>query len=187
MNCLIDKKNARPLDANLHVDANTLYLSLDAIHKLPRPHNGQIAIDKDTNITYIYNNGWQPLGDVKIKGEGLQMNLYDLNQNIIEQLPDITDFTDKITLINEYKESTNNKYYMLYSKDISYFTIMVIEKYGEIASLGDAVIECLQNIGNVKCIDYTENHDAIEMWIKYMDKVICAYLFPYDNGVVRLK
>jgi hypothetical protein len=34
MNCLIDKKNARPLDSN------ALCLSLDAIHKLPRPHNG---------------------------------------------------------------------------------------------------------------------------------------------------
>jgi hypothetical protein len=34
MNCLIDKKIAQ------HFDVNTLYLSLDAIHKLPRPHEG---------------------------------------------------------------------------------------------------------------------------------------------------
>lgn len=187
MNCLIDKKNARPLDADLHVDPNALYLSLDTIHKLPRPHNGQVAIDKDTNITYVYNNGWQPLGDVKVAGEGLKMSLYDLNQNIMEQLPDITEFDDKITLINEFKELTNNKYYMLYSKDISYFTMFVIEKYGEMASLGDAVIECLKNLGKVKSIDFTENRDAIEVWVEYDGKIICAYFFPYDNGILTVE
>jgi hypothetical protein len=115
------------------------------------------------------------------------MSLYDLNQNIIGQLPDITDFTDKVALINEFRSNTNNKYYMLYSKDISYFTIMVIEKYGEMDSLGSAVIECLSNLGAVKSIDYTENHDAIEIWVNHNGEIICAYFFPYDNGILTVE
>ena len=181
MNCLINK-DTKPLDVNL-------VLNKDTIFKLPRPSNGQVAYAKDTGEVYIYNDGWTVLGtnDIKIEGEGLKMSLYDLNQNIIGQLPDITDFTDKVALINEFQSNTNNKYYMLYSKDISYFTIMVIEKYGEMDSLGSAVIECLSNLGAVKSIDYTENRDAIEIWVNHNGEIICAYFFPYDNGILTVE
>jgi hypothetical protein len=115
------------------------------------------------------------------------MNLYDLNKSIISQLKTIDDFAASITLINDFAENTKNKYYMLYAKDISYFTIFHIEKYGEFTNLGNGVIECLHNVGAVKSIDYTENKDAIEIWIQQDDEPICAYLFPYDNGIVTIE
>jgi hypothetical protein len=184
MNCIIDKKNAQPLDVNLILNEN-------AIFNLPRPHNGQVAYAQDTKKIYVYNNGWQVLGDnnnIKVEGKGLEMSLYNLNQSIISQLNTITDFNDKINLINEFKENTGNKYYMLYAKDISYFTIFHIEKYGEFAKLGDGVIECLKYIGDVKSIEYTEARDAIEIWIQQDDNdPVCAYLFPYDNGIVTVE
>lgn len=176
MNCL------KPLDNN------TIAMNEKSIFKLPRPHEGQIAHAIDTNKTYIYNNGWQLLEAAKLKGQGLNMSLYDLNKSIISQLNILTDFTDAIALINEFTEETNNKYYMLYAKDISYFTIFHIEKYGEFINLGDGTIECLRNIGDVKSIDYTEAKDAIEIWIqRENNEPICAYLFPYDNGIVTIE
>jgi hypothetical protein len=164
-----------------------LALTKDAIFKLPRPHNGQVAYATDTQETYIYNNGWQVFENIKVEGKGLNMNLYDLNKSIIAQLNDITNFTDAINLINEFKEQTKNNYYMLYAKDISYFTIFHIEKYGEFMNIGDGVVECLHNIGQVKSIDYTEAKDAIEIWIQQDEEIICAYLFPYDNGIVTIE
>ena len=182
MKCLIDKKNSQPLDAN------TLALSEESIFKLPRPHIGQIALAIDTNKTYMYTkNGWQAV-EGKIEGKGLEMSLYNLNQSIISQLPTIEDFTNSINMITEFQTTTNNKYYMLYAKDISYFTIFHIEKYGEFAKLADGVIECLKNIGSVKSIDYTEAKDAIEIWMQQgSNDPICAYLFPYDSGIVTIE
>lgn len=180
MNCLTNK-NAKPLDSR------TIAMNKDSIFKLPRPSEGEIAYATDTNETYIYHNGWQLLENVKLEGQGLNMNLYDLNKSIISQLKTIDDFTASITLINDFAENNKNKYYMLYAKDISYFTIFHIEKYGEFSNLGNGVIECLHNVGAVKSIDYTENKDAIEIWIQQDDEPICAYLFPYDNGIVTIE
>ena len=178
MNCLT---NAKPLDNR------TIAMNKDSIFKLPRPYKGEIAHAIDTNETYIYNDGWQLLENVRLEGQGLNMNLYDLNKSIISQLKTIDDFTASITLINDFAEKTKNKYYMLYAKDISYFTIFHIKKYGEFINLGNGVIECLYNVGSVKSIDYTENKDAIEVWIQQDDEPICAYLFPYDNGIVTIE
>ena len=101
MNCLAhEKKNAQPLDVNLA-------LKKDAIFKLPRPHQGQVAYAIDTNETYIYNEGWQVLGDVKMEGNGLQMSLYELNRSIMEQLPPLADYEKAINTINEIMTEIN--------------------------------------------------------------------------------
>lgn len=180
MKCNMQK--ALPLDANIHITENVM-------RKLPRPMLGEIVHTTDTNKLYVYTeDGWQELnGDVKLEGQGLQMSLYDLNQNIMDQLGDMTDFTNKIALINEFRGMTANQYYMLYCKDISYFTIFKVGFDGEFDNLGEGVIECLKNVGPVKVIDYTENKDAIEIWVKGAEHSVCMYLFPYDSGIVEVK
>lgn len=71
---------------------------------------------------------------------------------------------------------------MLYGKEMSYFTLFKIANF---KFFGDEVIECLNNIGDVKCIDMTEPGDAIEIWIQSdMQEITCLYLFPYDTGLV---
>ena len=182
MNCLTNKKNALPLDTNL-------CLNKEAIFKLPRPHNGQIAHAKDTNEIYMYNDGWQLFNkDVKMSGEGLKMSLYDLNCSIMEQLPAITDFTAAIELINNYRSKTENNLYMLYGKDISYFTLFnIVNMLYECESLGHGVIECLESVGAIKSVDLTEDKAAVEIWAMSNDKAVCLYLFSYDTGVVKVK
>ena len=184
MNCLTNKKKTTPLDTSL-------VLNKDTIFQLPRPHLGQVAYAADTNETYIYGqDGWQLLpNDVKLEGQGLQMSLYDLNCSIMEQLPTITDFASAIELINNYKDATNNVFYMLYAKEISYFTLFnLVNMLYECESLGHGVIECLASVGAVKSIDLTENKDAIEIWVVTPEgKTTCLYLFPYDSGIVTVR
>lgn len=182
MNCNIPKKTT-PLDANL-------YLTKEAMEKLPRPHEGQICVEKNTNVTYIYKNStWQPISDkIKLEGQGIQMSLYDLNSTIMEQLPTMTDYSHMIETCDNYHAAMKNKYYMLYGKELSYFTMFEIQEDGECSSLGSGVVECLQNVGEIKAADLTQNADAIEIWVLPKDgKATCMYLFAYDTGVVTVK
>ena len=182
MNCLAhQKKNAQPLDVNL-------CLKKDAICKLPRPHLGQVAYATDTEEIYVYGqDGWQILGDVKVNGEGLHMSLYELNRSIMEQLPALADFDEATETINNYQAQTKNKFYMLYGKEISYFTIFnMVEEYSEFESLGDAVLECLATVGAVKSVYLTQDN-TIEIWADINGEIHCLYLFPYDTGIVTVK
>jgi hypothetical protein len=80
---------------------------------------------------------------------------------------------------------------MLYGKEISYFTVFYANDNSEegldnVFSIN--VTDCLKAFKSVKSIDYTENKDAIEIWVSDdNDNVTCLYLFPYDNGVVYFK
>jgi hypothetical protein len=182
MNCIINDKKKLPLDYNTAMNKEEIF-------KISNPYEGEVAYANDTNETYLYkDNKWEAMPNkVKIEGEGLKMNLYDLNCSIIDQLPSLEDFTDAEVTIEQYKTLTGNEYYMLYGKDISYFTLFRIFPDGEFDALGQAVIECLSNVGEIKSIDLTENKDAIEIWVKTNEQVTCLYLFAYDNGVVTVK
>jgi hypothetical protein len=50
-------------------------------------------------------------------------------------------------------------------------------------------MECLINVGPVYSIGLTADKGAIEIWVKDTEKDVltCMYLFPYDNGIVRIK
>ena len=59
--------------------------------------HGEIAYCEDTSELWIYDEekGWQKFKD---DGKGLELNLYDLNKNIINQLNPLT--IDEINLKN---------------------------------------------------------------------------------------
>lgn len=159
------------------------------IKALPNCKEGETVFNTDTQKGMIYKKGkWE---EIRMDGQGLNMNLYDLNKSIVAQLPDITDFNEKIELINEFYQTSNNQYYMLYGKEISYFTLFAEQddfNGDNVQSLGINVIDCLSAFKSVKSIDYTENKDAIEIWVSDEENnVTCLYFFPYDNGVVDFK
>ena len=118
--------------------------------------------------------------------DGLKLNLYDLNKQIIGQLADFTEeqVNDLNAAINIWRGARDNKYYLLYGKEIGYFTLFQEdnnkkEDYG----LGEGVIECLSSFEAIK--EYDINEDAIEIWVKTEDDVTVLYLFGYDAGVVN--
>lgn len=151
--------------------------------------NGTLGFNTDKKQYYLYKDGWVPVNIESITDTGINLNLYDLNKQILEQLSALSqeDIENKRKMLKEFLEETNNDYYMLYGKEISYFTLFVKhlltpEKFEDLA------IECLENIGVIKSIEYTEQKDAIEIWITTQENnTTCLYLFPYDNGVVRFK
>lgn len=120
------------------------------------------------------------------------IELYELNRSIIEQQGIIKE-EDIARVMNDIKylvASTDNKCYMLYGKEIGYFTLFMRNSYDwEIESLDLAVMECLANVGPIYSIELTAKKEAIEIWVKdtQQDLLTCMYLFPYDNGIVRIK
>ena len=168
------------------------YESKDIDHTLAGKEN-DLVYATDTKEIFQHRNGkWEHYAsDVKVEGGGLNMGLYELNKSIIGQLPTITDVSEKETLINEFHHDTHNKFYMMYGKEISYFTIFnVIEGTTELKSLADGVFACLEQFGPIKAIDKNEDGTAIEIWV--MDEVMtkeatCLYLFPYDAGIVEVE
>lgn len=156
------------------------------IFSLPNPKIGEMAHEVNTDYYWVFTEkGWADASQA-VQGN-VQMNLYDMNKQILTQIPALENFDESVVLINEFANATNNTYHMLYGKEISYFTLFCKDLLNfEISNLGEAVIECLQNVGTIKSIDYTENKDAIEIWVQVEDDATCLYLFPYDNGIVKV-
>ena len=145
------------------------------------PQEGEIIQNSIDKKFYIYKDGNWML--INMESSGINMGLYDMNKQIISQLPVLTDLENKKHTINSLHEKFNNEFYMLYGKEISYFTLFRIF---DSTHFGNEVIDCLNNVGNIKAIDFTEAQDAIEIWIQDEDEPTCLYLFPYDSGLVQV-
>jgi hypothetical protein len=164
--------------------SNTTIKKIDLSQIRYEPKEGEVVYntDEETKGCYVYHDGsWMKLNT---ENSGLNLGLYDLNKQIIDQLPILSEkeLSDKKAVINQLHEKFNNEYYMLYGKEMSYFTLF---KIANSKFFGDEVIECLNNVGDVKCIDMTEPGDAIEIWIQSeTQEITCLYLFPYDTGLV---
>lgn len=165
--------------------------SLKTIMALPRPQHGEYALCTDDNIYYYYDEtaGWKAV-EPEVDST-VSLNLYDLNKQIMAQMPILTDeiLTTKITLIDEFVKNTDNCHYMMYGKDIAYFTLF--QRHADYTeTVGEAAIDCLKNVGEIRSIELTENKDAIEIWvhIPYVEEQLdtCLYLFPYDNALVKV-
>ena len=144
------------------------------------PDEGEIIQTPEGKFMIWHDNTWN---EVKIDGGGINMGLYDMNKQIISQLPCMEDFSKALEDIRTLHETYWNKYYMMYGKEISYFTLFEIIGYND---FGNNVIDCCTNIGPIKARDLTEAGDAIEIWVEVEDGPTCLYLFPYDSGIVRV-
>ena len=144
------------------------------------PDEGEIIQNPDGEYLIWKDGNWNK---INVEGSNISMGLYDMNKQIIVQLPTLTtdDLLEKLPLVEELHNKYNNEYYMLYGKEISYFTLF---KLKQVESFPHEAIDCLQNIGPIKAIDLTEDKDAIEAWVMADDEATCLYLFPYDMGVV---
>ena len=145
------------------------------------PIDGEVVIDAITAKVMIYREGkWVP---VISDNAGLSLGLYDLNKQIIAQLPELADLNKAIQTIDALHEMYRNKYYMLYGKEISYFTLF---KLIEPQYFAQEVLDCLRNVGKIKAIDPDEPGTAVEIWVETDDGPTCLYLFPYDSGLVQV-
>lgn len=128
----------------------------------------------------------------KITGQGklnANMSLYEINQDIISQLPKYTDeqLTDLEKRISEWCDKDDfelNKFFMLLCRDINYYTIFNFNpNESDFRFLGEGIVSLLYDTG------YTIHSDEIlddhcEIWVKSEEGTYAFMLFPYDQGVV---
>ena len=143
------------------------------------PKEGEIIQTLEGKYMIWHDGGWN---EIKAEGSGINMGLYDMNKLIISQLPALNDFTKAIADVRDLHGKYWNEYYMMYGREISYFTLFKVCGMNE---FGQDVIDCCANIGTIKAMDMTEAAEAIEIWVQPENgEPTCLYLFPYDNGIV---
>lgn len=153
------------------------------------PYDKEIVFLEDENAYFIWsNNIWQPYDDfakdIKVLDSGI--NFYEMNKQIISQLKpmDNDEVIKKASMVTEFITEQNNTFYMLYGKEISYFTVFQKSENSN-EYLFDILVECLMSIGNtIYSIDLTEDSSAIEIWVEAEGQPTVLYLFAYDGGIV---
>ena len=154
------------------------------LNALKNHQEGEVAFCEDEQQYYIYKDGQWMKVEAKMTGDGLQLNLYDLNKQIMEQLPNFDEekIKDFKAALEIWKTPKADKYYMLYGREIGYFTLFVEDNDEDDNLLSDSVMECLESFEGIK--EYDMSGDAVEIWVKAEEGVTVLYLFGYDAGVV---
>ena len=124
----------------------------------------------------------------KLNGE-LQMNLYDVNKQIISQLPSLDEQQMEAAkkVIRDYIVNGAQEFYMLLGRDINYYTVFQIT--GEGNSAANEILECANYLGDIKSVEKTED-GAVEIWVHSREEdstPTVLYLFIYDLGVIKCK
>ncbi len=108
---------------------------------------------------------------------------------IMGQMPhlDEEDIAKGQTLVNTFSAYQDNYFYMLYGKEISYFTLFQRD-ISQVEDIGEGVLNCIKDLGYPQSIQLTEDKSAIEIWIEDENKVSTVlYFFPYDSGVYPVR
>ncbi len=145
------------------------------------PAEGEVIQTPEDKYLIWHEGAWH---EFTAENGGINMGLYDMNKQIISQLPALSDFTQAIANVRDLHGKYWNEYYMMYGKEISYFTLFKVCGANE---FGQDVIDCCTNVGIIKAMDMTEAADAIEIWVQPEgEEPTCLYLFPYDSGIVQV-
>lgn len=149
------------------------------------PAEGEIVIveSTETNESFglIYmNSKWNELSPQG--GGSCGISLYDLNKQIIEQLPVISSegFED---ILRDFLKTEENSFYMLYGKEISYFTLFLTHSAEDATNFAKEIKMC---VSNIRSFDYIRENHGIEIWGEVNNTLTCFYLFPYDAGVIAV-
>lgn len=157
--------------------------NLQILNSLQFHEENEFALVKDEQKIYQYKNGsWN-----EYKSEqGLGVTLYEINKMAVAQLPDLDD--DKIDAIKkDLKARLKSEYYMLLCRDANYYTVFIRDENLDVPRFEDEVIECLKALGRIRAIDF-EDDDAVECWVMDVNDVAhVAYLFRYNEGVIKCR
>ena len=147
--------------------------------------DGEVFYVKDENKIYVWKNedkSYKEVDQKMISEGGLKMNLYEINKSIISQMDPLDD-----TKLNDLKEMIDSlyfkEYYLLYGREINYFTLFVKNGYESNETIGDVLISCLKSFDKVYSYEKMKD-DTLEIWVNDKDVVTVLYLFDYTSGVV---
>lgn len=151
------------------------------LDELGKKNPGDLAFCQDTGDHFVWkNNKWKPT-EVK-SPNGFSVSVYDINKAAYKQMPaiNIDDYEKELNRFGKRKE-----YYLLYGKEIGYFTLFKRSAFTEEAFF-HALKECLNYIAEeIKALEKTEDGNY-EIWIvpKQGYEITVLYLFDYENGVI---
>lgn len=161
---------------------------IEKLEDIIEPYHGQTVWCSDEDKVYRYDavEGWQHIPDEQ--ETQMAMNIYDVNKQIINQLPPLVgeSLIEKKILVRNFILNTKNKYYMLLCRDINYYTLFALDIYENTDERLENIMldECITQLGDIKSIEVTEDGGAIEIWYTAHDDSYVMYFFPYDAGVV---
>ena len=155
--------------------------------ELPKAHlkNGEFAETSDDNKKWVYDEEVQDWKEHE--AEGIQMSLYDMNKQLIAQMPPMEDIDKQKEILANFYMSFADRHFMLLCRDINYFTLFEWDPdiEGEVGKFENLVLECIHDIGVIHDMQYVNDNTAIEIWVMTpAEEMVCMYLFPYDAGVV---
>lgn len=158
--------------------------NLKILEALPNHADGEVAYCEEEQSYYVYQDGWRKVEATMDEEHGLQLNLYDLNKQVISQLKPFTDeqIDSLQTAISIWRSTNIGKYFLLYGKEISYFTLFERDDENTDEPFASVVIDCLKAFDCIK--EYEVNENAVEIWVENKGEVTVLYLFNYDAGVV---
>ena len=166
------------------------------------PEAGQVVIITDDNGKSNDVRMWTGTEWTNVKADTnseIQMTAYDINKQVIDQLPALTEeeLEDKKDIIGQFVKNTNNEYYMLLCREKNYYTLCHrvpgmnpspadnVRQYSEwpneIITTEDLIIECSRCLGEIKSIELVDG--AVEIWVTDPFDTYVMYFFPYDGGV----
>lgn len=119
--------------------------------------------------------------------------VYDLNKQLVETAEKVISpykLNEKKKIIKQFIRESKDTYFMLLCnerRDYTLFNMINDKEEDKLSELANVFVdECLQNRGDIKGIDLTENKDAIEVWLSIEGESYCYYFFPYNAGVVEV-
>lgn len=151
------------------------------LEALPNHSNGEVAYCEEEKQYFMYNDGWTQI-EGKVEGNGLQLNLYEINKSIMKQLNPLNE--RKLNGIKKTLDewSKNSNKYLLYGKEIGYFTLL--EKGKSEETFGEVVISLLKEqtdkIYSIEKMDET----SFEIWIESNEDATVLYLMDWKEGCV---
>ena len=162
---------------------------VETLEEISEPYAGQTVWCSTEDKVYRFDpiEGWQAIENDDETTSAIGMNMYDINKQIISQLPAI-DQEDmavvKRDIIRKYCDQMKAEYYMLLCRDINYYTVFKIDLKLADETVEDVLVDCANYIGAIKSIGFTEDEQALELWMTNEEDTYVAYFFPYDQGVI---
>ena len=162
---------------------------------IENPTDGEKAYSPETKRLYQWSAAageWQLIdGDIN-----LGMTMYDLNKQIISQLPALdADGLDKaMKVLDMFVNELEQTYFMMLCREMNYYTLFKVDRgtevTGDLEGFSAEVLDCALDLGVLKSVERVEDTGAIEIWIEPTkdedpSEPVVMYLFPYDAGVIE--
>lgn len=137
--------------------------------------DGDTALIEQEHKVFVYSDGdW-----ILPPGGELTVSLMEMNEQIMDQLPNLDDLSDFIERVERFAKRSRTL--VLLQHDYHYITILHQTDDAE-DSFSSAFKDCINAIGPLKGFDiYT---DRVEIWLKTDKGSKMFILIPYDEGCV---